>query len=209
MQAFSNLEEDIRQARHWISEAEALSESCEGADPFELYRVSWQDPLVRNRLLVFHRGLSLVPWLKYALNGGLKEQPERWCGGLLCRWKNYRYAPNFYKYVLEPRFRSDPADFLWIIETAHAREREPDKQIRLIGLLSRFLNELVLTAEELAGQYTYKNYGPTNESDKNYWRVRQDAFNAFGLDRRGRDFAQAVLPRLDEVLAILVEDIGA
>lgn len=207
MQDFSDLEQDIRQARLWILESEALSEQA--AELFELYRVSWKDPLVRHRLLVFHRGASFRTWLVNALNEDLKEQPETWCSGLICKWGNYRYAPSFYKYVLEPRFRSDPADFLWVIETAYAREREPSRRMVALGIICRFLNELILTAEELAGRYTYEKYGPMmNESDKNYWKIRQEAYSEYGLDLRGGDFAHKVLPGIDEVLSVLLEGIG-
>lgn len=207
MQAFSDLEQDIREVRLWILESEALSEQA--AELFELYRVSWKDPIVRHRLLVFHRGASLHAWLANAMKGDLKEQPEAWCGGLICKWGNYRYAPGFYKYVLEPRLRSDPADFLWVIETAYAREREPTRRMVALGVICCFLNELILTAEELAGRYTYEKYGPAaNESDRNYWKIRQEALSTYGLELRGSDFIHKVLPRIDEVLSALLEDIG-
>lgn len=145
-----------------------------------------------------------MKWIESFKTGALQNPPGSWAGGVLKDFVSYEYAPLFFRNVSEPRLRTKPADILWIIETTE-KYQLASLEYAFAKILRLYL-DILLTAEEVAGQITYHSYGLTNVNDDKYWEAREKAFEAVGLNLSGEEFLKKAIPRIEDLVKELMSE---
>jgi hypothetical protein len=197
-----DLAREAQQVALWIHEANHLLSRSSLDNVLSMHERSCNDSAMRESAIIIAKGVAHLKWIESYNKNALRNPPEIWAE-LLKDFASYEHAPIFYKHVVDPRLRSRPDDMAWVIKKAREYPSLP-LEYSFAKMLRLYL-DVLLSAEDVAGQITYRTYGLTDVSDDAYWDARAKSFESVGLNLSGESFIKKVLPRVDEFIDILME----